>query len=160
MAKKEKEYSPSDKARHFTLGSIARVGACIYLIYIIYTLIKGASSGDMDVPKPVLIMIVALFSIIGAYLIYVTVREVIRGIKNKEYSMHKYYQDELTAQGLKLNSRGELVPIDTPDDEEEEEDDEEYDDEEYDDDDDEEYDEDESEDYEDESEEDAVSDEE
>ena len=39
MAKKNKEYTPSDKARQFTLGSIARVGACAYLIYIIYSLV-------------------------------------------------------------------------------------------------------------------------
>lgn len=119
MAKKEKEYSPSDKARQFTLGSIARVGACAYLVYIIVSLVKGAAVGEIDIPRPVLIIIIAIFAVVGAFLIYVTVKEVIRGVKNKEYSMHKYYVDELTEQGLKYNSKGELVPIDAPDDEEE-----------------------------------------
>lgn len=119
MAKKEKEYSPSDKARQFTLGSIARIGACAYLVYIIVSLLKGAAAGEIDIPRPVLIIIIAVFAVVGAFLIYVTVKEVIRGVKNKEYSMHKYYVDELTEQGLKYNSKGELVPIDTPDDEEE-----------------------------------------
>ena len=31
MAKQNKEYTPGDKARRFTLGSIARLGACAYL---------------------------------------------------------------------------------------------------------------------------------
>jgi len=119
MAKKEKEYTPSDKARQFTLGSIARVGACAYLVYIIFSLLKGAAAGEVGIPTPVLIIIIAVFAVVGAFLIYVTVKEVIRGVKNKEYSMHKYYVDELTEQGLKYNSKGELVPIDTPDDEEE-----------------------------------------
>ena len=61
MAKKEKEFSPSDKARQFTLGSIARVGACAYLIYIIYSLVKGAMAGDVGMPIPVLIIIIAIF---------------------------------------------------------------------------------------------------
>ena len=121
MAKNEKEYSPSDKARRFTLGSIARIGACFYLIYIIYSLVKGAASGEMDIPMPVVIVIIAVFAVVGAFLIYVTVKEVVRGVANKEYSMHKYYAEELTAQGLKYNSKGELVPIDTPDDDEEDE---------------------------------------
>lgn len=121
MSRKNKEYTPSDKARQFTLGSIARLGACAYLIYVVVTLIKGSIAGDAPMPLPVLIIIIALFAVVGAYLIFVTVKEVIRGVKNKEYSMHKYYQEELTAQGLKYNSKGELVPIDTPDDEDEEE---------------------------------------
>ena len=142
MAKKEKEFSPSDKARQFTLGSIARVGACAYLIYIIYSLVKGAMAGDVGMPIPVLIIIIAIFALVGAYLIFAIVKEVIRGVKNKEYSMHKYYADELTEQGLKLNDRGELVPIDSLDDEDEDEDDEEEYDEEYEEEYDEEYDED------------------
>ncbi|MBQ4040303.1 MAG: hypothetical protein IJC91_04115, partial [Oscillospiraceae bacterium] len=91
MARKNKEYSPSDKARQFTLGSIARVGACAYLIYIIYSLVKGAMAGDVGMPIPVVIIIIAVFALVGAYLIFAIVKEVIRGVKNKEYSMHKYY---------------------------------------------------------------------
>ncbi|MBQ8831299.1 MAG: hypothetical protein IJ017_06845 [Oscillospiraceae bacterium] len=124
MAKKNKEYSPSDKARQFTLGSIARVGACAYLVYIIISLIKGAMSGDAGMPIPVLIIIIAIFTLVGAYLMVAIIKEVIRGIKNKDYSMHKYYEEELTAQGLKYNSKGELVPIDTPDDDDDDEDEE------------------------------------
>ena len=124
MAKKNKEYTPGDKARQFTLGSIARVGACVYLVYIIISLIKGAMAGDAEMPVPVLIIIIAIFALVGAFLMFSIIKEVIRGIKNKDYSIHKYYEEELTAQGLKYNSKGELVPIDTPDDDEDDDDDE------------------------------------
>lgn len=120
MSKNNKEYSPGDKARQFTLGSIARVGACIYLAYIIVSLIKQAVNGETGMSLPIVIVITALMAVIGVFLMVITVKEVIRGVKNKEYSMHKYYAEELTEQGLKYNSKGELVPIDTPDDDEEE----------------------------------------
>lgn len=121
MSKKtNKEYTPGDKARQFTLGSLARVGACAYLIYVIVNLIVQASKGETGVSLPVMIIITAVIAVLGIYLIFITIKEVIRGVKNKEYSMHKYYSDELTAQGLKYNAKGELVPIDTPDEEEEE----------------------------------------
>ena len=158
MAKKNKEYTPGDKARQFTLGSIARVGACIYLVYIIISLIKGAMAGDAEMPVPVLIIIIAIFALVGAFLMFSIIKEVIRGIKEKDYSIHKYYEEELTAQGLKYNSKGELVPIDTPDDDEDEDEDE-YE-EEYEEESDEEYEEESEEELEEEFEEESEEDEE
>ena len=111
--KNDSERTPAEKARRNTFGAIARLGACAYLAYIIYKLIRMSASGESGMPTPVVIAITAVLGIAAVFLIAVTVRNFLTGVKNQEFSMHKYYQDELTAKGLTQNEFGEFVPIES-----------------------------------------------
>ena len=59
---------------------------------------------------PVVIIISAVIIIISVILIVLTVMDFVSGLKNHDYSMHKYYQEELDERGLEYNENGELVP--------------------------------------------------
>lgn len=123
--KKESERTPGEKARRNTLSAIARLGACAYLAYIIYNLIRMSASGETDMPKAVVIAITAVLGLAALFIIVVTVRGFFSGLKNNEFSSQKYLQEELAEKGLTQNEFGEFVPIESleqqPDGEEKEE---------------------------------------
>ena len=104
--------TPSEKARRATLAIIARLGACAYLAYIIYKLIKMSVDGDSGMPQGVVIATTVVMGLAALALIAITVKEFFTGVKNHDYSMHKYYQDELQEKGLTQNEFGEFVPAD------------------------------------------------
>ena len=112
--KKDSERTPAEKARRNTLGAIARLGACAYLAYIIYDLIKMSASGESGVPMPVVIAITVVLGLAAVVLIAITIYGFITGLKNNEYSSRKYFQDELAAKGLTQNEFGEFIPIESP----------------------------------------------
>ena len=102
--------TPSEKANRATLRIIARLAGCAYLIYILYQLIKNTNTEDSGMSLPVVIIISAVIIIISVILIVLTVMDFVSGLKNHDYSMHKYYQEELDERGLEYNENGELVP--------------------------------------------------
>ncbi len=102
--------TPSEKANRATLRIIARLAGCAYLLYILYQLIKNTNTEDSGMSMPVVIIISAVIIIVSLILIVLTVMDFINGLKNHDYSMHKYYQEELDARGLEYNEDGELVP--------------------------------------------------
>ena len=102
--------TPSEKANRATLRIVVRLLACAYLIYVLYQLLKNSNSADAGMPMPVVIIISAVMIILSVILIVLTVMDFIKGLKNHDYSMHKYYQEELDERGLEYNEDGELVP--------------------------------------------------
>lgn len=115
MRKNEESRTPGEKARRATLGIIARLGGCAYLAYIIYNLIKMSVDGTSDMPQAVVIATTVVLGLAALAIIVLSVRDFIRGVKNQDYSMHKYYQEELASKGLVQNEFGEFVPAESQD---------------------------------------------
>ncbi len=69
---------------------------------------------------PVAIAIMVILGLATIIIVFLTLRDFFRGIKNEDYSMHKYAADDLRAKGLKYNKHGEIVPLDDNSDELEE----------------------------------------
>ncbi len=115
--KRKDPTTPSEKAHRSLLSVIARLGACGYLIYIVVTLYKQTAAGTDAIAKPLAVILLVILAVAAAFFSVFTVIQFIRGLKNQDYSMHKYYAEDLAAQGLRMNEFGEYVPIETPADE-------------------------------------------
>lgn len=113
--RKNEPKTPSEKARRATLGIIARLGGCVYLAYIIYKLIKMSVEGTSGMSPAVVIATTVVMGLAAVVLIVFTIRDFFTGVKNQDYSMHKYYQDELEEKGLTQNEFGEFVPMKSDD---------------------------------------------
>ncbi len=108
--RKNEPKTPGEKARRATLGIIARLGGCAYLAYIIYKLIKMSVEGTSGMSPAVVIATTVVMGLAAVVLIAFTIRDFFTGVKNQDYSMHKYYQDELKDKGITQNEFGEFVP--------------------------------------------------
>ena len=109
--------TPSGKARQSLLGMIARLGCCAYLIYTVITLFKQTGPEYTGAPRPLAIILAVVMGVAAIFFSIITVRKFFIGLKNEDYSMHKYYAEDLAKQGLRMNEFGEYVPIEAPEDE-------------------------------------------
>ncbi len=109
--------TPSGKARQSLLGMIARLGCCAYLIYIVITLFKQSAAETGGVPTPIALILAVVMGVAALFFSILTLKRFFIGLKNEDYSMHKYYAEDLAKQGLRMNEFGEYVPIETPEDE-------------------------------------------
>ena len=91
MFKKDSERTPQELAQRAVLSTIARLGACGYLIYIMIKLIRQTER------KPVTIVIAVVFLAAAAVVITLTLIEMVRGIKNGMYKESTYYTEEYLA---------------------------------------------------------------
>jgi len=119
--KKKEDASPSERATRSLLGIIARLGACAYLIYIVVKLVKNAAEGVEGVPMPLAIISAVVLGVAALFFAVITVMQFFRGVQNQDYSMHKYYAEDLAKQGLRMNEYGEYVPLEVADDEDDDE---------------------------------------
>lgn len=117
MAKDKEKMEPAARARRSLLSMIARLGACAYLIYIVVKLVKESMAGVEGVSQPLAVITAVVLGVAAAFFAVITLMQFFRGIKNEDYSMHKYYAEDLAAQGLRMNEYGEYVPLETPEDE-------------------------------------------
>jgi len=106
--------TPSGKARQSLLGMIARIGCCGYLIYIVITLFKQSGAEGGGVSQPLAIILAVIMGVAAVFFSIITLKRFFIGLKNEDYSMHKYYAEDLAKQGLRMNEFGEYVPIETP----------------------------------------------
>lgn len=109
--------TPSGKARQSLLGMIARLGCCAYLIYTVVTLFRQSSADTGGVPQPIAIILAVVMGVAALFFSAITLKRFFIGLKNEDYSMHKYYAEDLAKQGLRMNEFGEYVPIEAPEDE-------------------------------------------
>ena len=109
--------TPSGKARQSLLGMIARIGCCAYLIYTVITLFKQSAAETGGVPQPIAIILAVIMGVAALFFSAITLKRFFIGLKNEDYSMHKYYAEDLAKQGLRMNEFGEYVPIEAPEDE-------------------------------------------
>ena len=120
MKKKDENATPSERARKALLAMVARLGATAYLIFIDLKMIRLTKAGESGMNMTVAIIITVFLAAATAVLLVLTLRDFFRGIKNEDYSMHKYAAEDLHAKGLKYNKHGEIVPLDDNSDELEE----------------------------------------
>ncbi|MBR6951792.1 MAG: hypothetical protein IKH56_08705 [Oscillospiraceae bacterium] len=109
--------TPSGKARQSLLGMIARLGCCAYLIYTVVTLFRQSSADTGGVPQPIAIILAVVMGVAALFFSAITLKRFFIGLKNEDYSMHKYYAEDLAKLGLRMNEFGEYVPIEAPEDE-------------------------------------------
>ena len=109
--------TPAGKARQSLLGMIARLGCCAYLIYTVITLFKQSRTESGGVSQPLAIILAVIMGVAALFFSVITLKRFFIGLKNEDYSMHKYYAEDLAKQGLRMNEFGEYVPIETPEDE-------------------------------------------
>ena len=117
LFKRREPTTPAGKARQSLLGMIARLGCCAYLIYIVIQLFRQSGSENAGLSQPLAIILAVIMGAAALFFAVITLRQLFIGIKNDDYSMHKYYAEDLAKQGLRMNEFGEYVPIETPTDE-------------------------------------------
>ena len=117
LFKRREPTTPGGKARQNLLGMIARLGCCAYLIYIVIQLFRQSGTDNAGLSQPLAIILAVIMGVAALFFAVVTLRQLFIGIKNDDYSMHKYYAEDLAKQGLRMNEFGEYVPIEAPQDE-------------------------------------------
>ncbi len=70
------------------LGTVARLGACAYLVYIIIKLLKSTDKTPLMIGISIVLLAAAVIVIV------LTLVEFVRGIKNGMYKESTYYTDE------------------------------------------------------------------
>ena len=117
LFKRKEPTTPAGKARQSLLGMIARLGCCAYLIYTVITLFKQSDTETGGVSQPLAIILAVIMGVAALFFSAITLKRFFIGLKNDDYSMHKYYAEDLAKQGLRMNEVGEYVPIEAPQDE-------------------------------------------
>jgi hypothetical protein len=85
---RNKERTPQELAQRAMLSTIARLGACGYLIYLMIKLIRETDR------KP-LTMVIAIVCLAAATVVIIlTLVEFVKGIKNGVYKESTYYTEE------------------------------------------------------------------
>ena len=85
---KDKERTPQELAQRALLSTIARLGACGYLIYLMTKLIRETDR------KPLTMIIAVVFLAVATVVIILTLVEFVKGIKNGVYKESTYYTEE------------------------------------------------------------------
>ena len=117
LFKRKEPTTPAGKARQSLLGMIARLGCCAYLIYTVILLFKQSGPDYSGVSQPLAIILAVIMGVAAVFFSIITLKKFFIGLKNEDYSMHKYYAEDLAKQGLRMNEFGEYVPIEAPEDE-------------------------------------------
>ena len=85
---RNKERTPQELAQRAMLSTIARLGACGYLIYLMIKLIRETDR------KPLTMVIAIIFLAAATVVIILTLVEFVKGIKNGVYKESTYYTEE------------------------------------------------------------------
>ncbi len=85
---RNKERTPQELAQRAMLSTIARLGACGYLIYLMIKLIRETDR------KPLTMVIAIVFLAAATVVIILTLVEFVKGIKNGVYKESTYYTEE------------------------------------------------------------------
>ena len=85
---KDRERTPQEMAQRALLSTIARLGACGYLIYLMTKLIRETDR------KPVMMVVAIVFLVVATVVIILTLIEFVKGIKNGVYKESTYYTEE------------------------------------------------------------------
>ena len=85
---RNKERTPQELAQRAMLSTIARLGACGYLIYLMIKLIRETDR------KPLTLVIAIVFLAAATVVIILTLVEFVKGIKNGVYKESTYYTEE------------------------------------------------------------------
>ena len=94
MFKNDKQRSPSQKAQRAQLGIFVRLAGCGYLIYIMVKLLQTPSEDAAMSPTTVTIIAVVMIAL-SVFIIAITIREFIFGLKNGHYKTASYEEADL-----------------------------------------------------------------
>jgi hypothetical protein len=87
-----RERTPAQKAQRAQLGIVARLAGCGYLIYIMVKMLQTPSE---TMSRTVVIIIAAVMLTLSAFVIVITIREFILGLKTGRYKAATYEEEDL-----------------------------------------------------------------
>jgi len=98
--RKEENQSPREKARTATMGIVARLGGCAYLIYIMMKLIRSARSGESGMSPTTAYVIVGVMLAATLVVLLLTISDFMRGMREHQFDSQRYYDEEFRKQGF------------------------------------------------------------
>lgn len=96
MFKKNTERTPQERAQRAKFSVLARLGACAYLIYIMYQLLFPPQGTEP--PSQIMTIIIVVMIVLSAVVILMTLNELYRGLKAGRYNAATYEDESVLPQ--------------------------------------------------------------
>lgn len=92
MFKRNKERTPKQKAEKAQLNIFARLAGCGFLIYYTVQILKTPKD---DIPGTTAVVIAIVFMVLAAFVIGMTIVDLVRGVQTGRYKASTYEDEEL-----------------------------------------------------------------